>query len=162
MLEQIVTLLLWFCAIGTGLVAGLYFAFSTFVMGALSKIPAAHGISAMQSINTIILRSLFMPLFFGTTLASAALAAVALSRWDRAGAGPMLGAAIVYFFGMFICTVAFNVPLNNRLAAVSADSKEALPVWSRYLVEWTRWNHVRTVSSTMACGLFIAALLHVA
>jgi uncharacterized membrane protein len=59
---------------------------------------------------------------------------------------------------MFICTILFNVPLNNQLAAVSAQSSEALPVWSGYLSRWTRWNHVRTVASAIASGLFIAAL----
>jgi uncharacterized membrane protein len=158
MLEQVVSALLWFCAIGSGLVAGLFFAFSTFIMPALAKIAPPHGISAMQSINSTILRSLFMPVFFGTTLASAVLALAAVMQWDQPGILPMLSGALVYILGMFTCTAVFNVPLNNQLAAVSAQSSEALPVWSRYLSRWTRWNHVRTIASTVACSLFIAAL----
>ena len=159
MLELTLQLLLWFSAIGCGLVAGLFFAFSTFIMPALAKIAPAHGISSMQSINSTILRSLFMPVFFGTTLASAVLAVAALTQWGHAGALSTFLGALIYILGMFICTVAFNVPLNNQLAAVSAQSDEALPVWSRYLSRWTRWNHVRTIASTVACSLFIAALL---
>jgi uncharacterized membrane protein len=159
MLELTVQGLLWFSALGSGLVAGLFFAFSTFIMPALAKIAPPHGISAMQSINATILRSLFMPVFFGTTLASAVLAVAAVAQWDQPGILPMLSGALVYILGMFICTAVFNVPLNNQLAAVSAQSSEALPVWSRYLSRWTRWNHVRTIASTVACGLFIAALL---
>lgn len=159
MAEKMVTLLLWFCAIGSGLVAGLFFAFSTFIMAALAKIAPPAGISAMQSINSTILRSLFMPVFFGTTLASVVLAVAALMQWGQPGALPMLSGALIYILGMFICTVVFNVPLNNQLAAVSAQSDEALPIWSRYLSQWTRWNHVRTIASTVACSLFIAALL---
>src|SRR5262245_27289109 len=64
------TALLWFAAIGCGLLAGLYFAFSTFIMSALGRIQQVHGVSAMNSINSTILHSLFMPFFFGTTLAS--------------------------------------------------------------------------------------------
>jgi uncharacterized membrane protein len=49
----------------------------------------------------------------------------------------------------------FNVPLNDALAAAS---HETASLWARYLTDWTLWNHVRTVSSTAACALFIAAI----
>jgi uncharacterized membrane protein len=52
----------------------------------------------------------------------------------------------------------FNVPLNNALAAAEPASSEAASLWARYLADWTMWNHVRTVSSTVACALFIAAI----
>ena len=158
MTEYIFTTLLWFSALGTGLVAGVFFAFSTFIMTAFARIPEPHGISAMQSINSTILRSLFMPFFFGTALASVLLAGRALSRWDEPGAMAMLAAGSIYFVGMFLCTIFFNVPLNNVLAAVDPADAEAAPVWSRYLKIWTAWNHVRTVASTAACGLFITAI----
>jgi len=38
-------------ALGAGLNGGVFFAFSTFVMPALSRLPASQGIAAMQSIN---------------------------------------------------------------------------------------------------------------
>ena len=41
---------------------------------AAGSLPAAAGISAMNAINVDIVRSLFMPLFLGGTLAAAALA----------------------------------------------------------------------------------------
>lgn len=40
-------------ALGCGLVAGVFFAFSSFVMPALKRLPPAQGISAMQSINRL-------------------------------------------------------------------------------------------------------------
>jgi len=46
--------------------------------------PAAAGISAMNAINVDIVRSLFMPLFLGGTLAAAALAVMAILRWGEA------------------------------------------------------------------------------
>lgn len=158
MIQALVITTLWFCAVGCGLMAGLYFAFSTFIMTALERIPQAHGISAMQSINATILSSLFMPIFVGTTLASAALAALAIIRWSETGATAMLAAGVVYVIGMFVCTIVLNVPLNDALAAVDPGSAEAASVWSRYLKEWTFWNHVRTLTSTAACALYIAAI----
>jgi uncharacterized membrane protein len=50
-MQTLVTGLLWISAIGCGLLAGLYFAFSTFVMTALGRIDQAAGIAAMNSIN---------------------------------------------------------------------------------------------------------------
>jgi uncharacterized membrane protein len=150
--------LLWFSAIGCGLLAGVYFAFSTFIMTALGRIDQAHGVSAMSAINSTILHSLFMPLFFGTTLASLVLAVMTLFRWSAPGATAMLAGGLIYVAGMFLCTMFFNVPLNNALAAVDPASTEAASVWARYLNDWTRWNHVRTIASTAACALYIAAL----
>jgi uncharacterized membrane protein len=68
----------------------------------------------------------------------------------------MLLGGLIYIAGMFLCTMFFNVPLNNALAAANATS--AASVWSQYLKEWTMWNHVRTVSSTTACALYISAI----
>ena len=158
MMATIVTALLWFAAIGCGLLAGLYFAFSTFIMTALGRIEQAHGVSAMNSINATIVQSLFMPFFVGTTVVSLALAVVALFRWGEPGAAAMLAAGPIYVGGMFVCTMLFNVPLNNALAAVDPASTEAAPIWARYLKEWTFWNHVRTFACTIACALYITAI----
>jgi uncharacterized membrane protein len=156
--EIVVPILLWFAAIGCGLMAGLYFAFSTFIMGALGRIDQASGISAMNAINVDIVRSLFMPLFFGTTLVSAILAVLAVFRLGEPGAVAMLAGGVVYLMGMFVVTMMFNVPLNNALAAADPASADAASLWARYLKDWTFWNHVRTVASTAACALFIAAI----
>ncbi|WP_368562879.1 DUF1772 domain-containing protein [Pseudoxanthomonas sp. UTMC 1351] len=151
-------MLLWFNAIGCGLMAGLFFAFSTFIMKASGRIAPAAGIAAMNSINEVILRSLFMPLFWSTTVASAVLAVFAVAVWDEAGAKAVLAGGVVYLIGMFVCTLAIEVPLNNQLKS-AADSDSALPMWQRYLARWTQWNHVRTVSCTLSCALFIWALV---
>lgn len=158
-MHTVITALLWLSAIGCGLIAGLYFAFSTFVMTALGRLAPGHGAAAMISINETILRSLFMPLFFGTTIAGAALAALALLRWGERGAALMLAGGLIYLLGMFVCTIVFNVPLNNELARAGAGAGSA-EVWARYLKDWTLWNHVRTVASAMATVLFIVALTH--
>ena len=61
MLQISVTVLLWFSAIGCGLLAGLYFAFSAFIMTALGRIEQTAGIAAMNAINVAIVQSLFLP-----------------------------------------------------------------------------------------------------
>jgi len=149
------TLLLWVAALGSGLIAGVYFAFSAFIMPAFDRIDTAHAIAAMNAINATILRSLFMPLFFASSIISVLLTILAFMHWDEPGAGLMLLAGIIYFFGMFVCTVLFNVPLNNSLASLDPDTVNAYPVWSRYFKTWTNWNHLRTVSALATCVLCI-------
>ena len=58
-------------ALGSGLVAGLFFGFSTAVMKALARLPPAQGMKAMQDINVVILNPVFLAVFMGTALISA-------------------------------------------------------------------------------------------
>ena len=148
--------LLWFCALGCGLMAGLYFAFSAFIMRALEKLGPAAGAAAMNSMNTTILRSLFMPLFMLTSFGALTLATLGAFNWQRPGAWLWVAGGLTYFAGMFLVTMLFNVPLNNRLAASGPAVDD---IWRHYLVAWTRWNHVRTLTSLLAAALFTAALL---
>ncbi len=144
-------------AIACGLMAGVYFAFSGFVMTSLAALPRPQGIAAMQSINKVIVSSSFMPLFFGSTIASLALAVWGAARWGEAGSLPLLVGGLVYVVGMFVCTAVFNVPLNESLDAVDPGGVPAVESWSRYLRDWTRWNHLRTACSVLASGLFVVA-----
>ena len=131
---------------------------STFIMTAFDRIEPAEGVSAMNSINSTILQSLFMPFFYGTTIVSLVLVIVALSDWSEPGSLAMLVGGLVYIAGMTLCTIFFNVPLNNALDGTDPASVAAPSIWSHYLKAWTLWNHVRTISSTATCALYIAAI----
>src|SRR5262245_28114720 len=86
-------------ALGSGIMAGLFFAFSTFVMQALAKRPAPVGIAAMQSINATILNPIFFSVFFGTALLSLVLGLLALLGWNEAGSGWRCAGALLYLLG---------------------------------------------------------------
>ena len=139
--------LAWLMAVGAGLMAGVYLAFSVVIMKSLATLNSSRGIDAMNAINKVILETAFMPLFFGSSVI--ALMMIGLGLWFQSepGAGAMLAAGLVYFFGMFVSTAAFNVPLNNELAKVNGDGEEAQRIWQQYLTRWTRWNTSRTVWS---------------
>ena len=158
MRQVFTTGLLWISALGCGLMAGVYFAFSTFIMTSLGRLDQAAGIVAMNAINVDIVRSLFMPLFLGTTVAGAALVVMGALRLGEPGAISMIAGGGLYVIGMFVVTVVFNVPLNDALGAVQPSAPEAGAVWATYLKEWMFWNHVRTVASLGGCALFIVAL----
>lgn len=157
-MHTLVTALLWFAALGCALLGGVYFAFSAFVMRSLRD--AGHaGTVAMNSINRVILRSAFMPLFLGTTLASAALAVIGFMNLRDAIALCLIVGGLVYVAGMFGVTMLCNVPLNNALQNVTAESRTGTAIWNDYLRRWTRWNHVRTASCVAAAALYVFALL---
>ena len=133
----------------TGVVAGVFFAFSVFVIRALAQLPPEQGIAAMQRINVTVITPLFLGTFLGTVplLAAAAYAAYRATS----GATAWLAIAfVVYALGSVGVTIAFNVPRNNRLAALEATSNEATDYWPRYVEEWLLWNHVRCLASALA------------
>jgi uncharacterized membrane protein len=73
-------------ALGCGLVAGVFFAFSAFVMPALKRLKPAEGIAAMQAINVAAVTPAFMTVLFGTAAVCGALAVRALLAWDERSA----------------------------------------------------------------------------
>ncbi len=145
-------------ALGAGLIAGAFFAFSSFVMRALGRRPAPEAIAAIQSINIVVVNPLFLGVFMGTAVLAVALAILAWLDGTVAGVDYLLGASALYVIGTFGVTVTCNVPLNNQLAAVHPASDAGAALWSRYLKQWVLWNHVRTVAATLACAGFILAL----
>lgn len=157
-MNHLVIILLWFSVLGCGVLAGVYFTFSGFVMAALGRLEPAAAVAAMVSINRTILRSAFMPLFLATTGSAVALAVLTPFHWDEPETLPMLVGGLIYVTGMFTCTVAFNLPLNDALAEADPKGPGAGAAWARYRRDWTRWNHVRTASAAIATACFVAAL----
>lgn len=137
-------------AVGSGLIAGLLLAFSNTVMKALTRIPPEHGMAAMQQVNVIIINPLFMLVFLGTALLCALLVLHSLLHWKSPAAIWLLIGAVFYLVGTFGVTIAFNVPLNNMLAASEASAAKAAEVWPGYVAQWLRWNHLRVLMSFAA------------
>jgi uncharacterized membrane protein len=147
-----------FSALGCGLIAGVFFAFSVFVMSALARLQPAQGIVAMQSINIRVLNPLFLGVFMGTAAICLALAISALLKWQQPGAAFLLAGSLLYLVGTFGVTIVFNVPLNDALAPLEPSNADAAQLWAGYVTNWTAWNHVRTVAALAATASFILAL----
>ena len=145
-------------ALGSGLMAGLFFAFSTSVMSALGRLPPSGGIAAMQAINVTIINPVFLGVFLGTAVLSALLVAAALLGWAPGAMAALLAGGVLYLAGCILVTMSLNVPLNNALAAVNPASSEGAAFWTRYLSTWTLWNHVRMLACLAATAAFALAL----
>ncbi|MCM6763791.1 DUF1772 domain-containing protein [Rathayibacter sp. ZW T2_19] len=124
--------------VGSGLVAGVYTAFSTMVVPALRRRDPVDAAAVMIGINRAAERGPFLLLFSGTAVAAAALGVSALVRSDGAD-----GAVAAASLASTAITVAVNVPLNRRLERDPAS-------WSAYARTWTAWNSVRALAAAAA------------
>ena len=160
MSDGLLRVLILISALGCGLVGGIFFAFSNFVMKALDRLPPAQGIAAMQSINVTVINPPFMTAFFGTAAACVILTISSLLSWHRAGGVFLLVGSLLYLFGTILVTIVFNVPRNDALAAVDPASAEGARLWAGYVSGWTAWNHVRTTAALAAAAALAIALRH--
>lgn len=159
MSNTLVIALLAVTGLGAGVMTGVYFTFSAFVIKALGDAGPVQAVNAMNHINRVILRSAFMPLFFGSTGFAVLLAVAGVALWSTPAGPWMFAAGVLYCLGMFGCTALFNVPLNNELQSVpGASPAQAEEAWTRYARMWTRWNHVRTLASASACAICLGLL----
>jgi len=159
MLSSALFVLTFIAALGTALVAGIFYAFSTSVMRALGNLAPAEGIAAMQSINVAVFNVWFMGAMFGTAAICLVLAIGSFLAWHQTGAAYILAGSALYLAGTILVTVVFNVPLNDALAATNAASADGSKIWARYLSDWTWWNHVRSAAALAAAAFFITALI---
>jgi uncharacterized membrane protein len=145
-------------ALGCGLNAGVFFAFSTFVMAGLRRLSPAQGMAAMQSINVTAVTPAFMTALFGTALACVAVIVAGVITFDDSFGPYLVGGGAAYLVGTVGLTGAYHVPRNNLLAGLDPATAEGQRYWARYLAEWTSWNHVRTAAALAAAGALTVAL----
>jgi uncharacterized membrane protein len=94
--------------IGCALITGVFFAFSTFVMNALSRLQPAQGIAAMQSINITAINPLFMTALFGTAATCLLLSVSTLSKLSQPDAVYLLVGSLLYLIGAVGVTIALS------------------------------------------------------
>lgn len=153
------SLVLLAATLTTGLMAGLYFAFSVAVMPGLAKGGDRTLVEAMQRINVAILNGWFT-LAFGGALVLGVVAAV----MHRGGAGrpalPWIIAGVALYAVSLVITMGFSVPLNDRLAGAGDPGRihDLAAVRARFESAWVHWNVARTVVSTAALGCLAWAM----
>lgn len=158
-LEPLIRMLAFLAVLGSGLVAGIFYAFSTFVMKALDRLPHAQGVAAMQSINVTVLNHWFLAVFVGTGVLSLVAMGAATLRWNEPGMLPLFLGGGLYLAGSFLVTILCNVPRNQVLASLRPDDPRIADAWAGYMTGWTRWNHIRVAASLAACACFVLAIV---
>lgn len=133
--------------IGAGVVAGVYFAFATFVMPGLRRAPASSAISAFNGINKAAPASpLFMLVLFGTGIVSVLLMIWGFGHRDDPTAVWLLVGAALYIVSLLV-TAMYHVPHNEQLMKVDPHGAGAAATWAQFYSAWMGWNWVRTVTA---------------
>lgn len=156
--RDLLSVLLLAACVAAGLTGGVFFAFSTFVMDALRRLPPREAVAAMQAINVAAVRVPFLALFVGGTAVAVTAGAMAALDREAPGAALAMAGAALLALGSFGVTAAANVPRNDALARVAPDGPDAAAAWAAFLAGWMPWNHVRTVACLLAAAAFAAAL----
>jgi uncharacterized membrane protein len=149
------------CAIAIlfgGIVSGIFFAFSDFIMKSLATIPPASAVDAMTEINRKVYRSIFIVGIWSVALLSAVLIyAGALHTHSPASTWLIAGGAI-YIAGVIAVSFLFNIPMNHKLESAASSSTQSPNYWNSYRTNWTRWNHVRSGSAATSTLCFLVAI----
>lgn len=150
---------LFVTALLCSLVAGFLFAFAVVVMPGIKKLDDAAFIRAFQVIDGVIQKNqpIFVTVWLGSIVAvvtSSVLGLWVLTGWHLALQVLVL---LVYLLGVQLPTFAINIPMNNRLQALSFEGLNAAALYAARVSfehRWNRWNRFRAV----LCTLVTAAL----
>jgi len=140
--------------ITTGLIAGLFFAFTYSVMPGLAQTTDRTFVEAMQRINVAIVNGWFLSCFLGALVFG--IVATAFNFGNGAVFGWALAGTVCYVATLII-TVRFNIPLNDALPAAVPDDPGAIR--RQFEAPWIRWNLLRVVTSLGAFGCLVGALV---
>ncbi len=155
-------LILFACGLAVivcGLVSGVFLAFSDFIMKSLAAASPDSGIESMQLINRKVYGSVFLILLMGMAALSLVLSGYAYQRMSGSASGWIVVGGAIYFIGVFLVTIVFNVPMNKRLDMMDLAAAETATYWSTYVPTWTFWNHIRTFSAAVSSACFLIACL---
>ena len=152
-----------YACLGIGLssafVAGVFLAFSDFIMRALISANPIGAIECMQEINVKVLRSVFLTTFFALVPAMIGVSVISVLKMEGGVKSLVLAGTFIYLGTVILVTIIGNVPMNEKLAHMPPSSPDTISYWRRYGLGWTKLNHVRTIGSFVTAVCFILAAL---
>jgi uncharacterized membrane protein len=161
LLSTVRIILLGGATLATGLVAGVFYAYSVSVDPGLAAQSDSSYVATMQEINERIQNPLFFASFFGAVLFLLAALVVHLPRLRSGRFLLILLACVLYIGGGFLLTAFINVPMNDQLATVDSEAPARALSQAREAYEgpWDFWNGVRTIFSTLSFVALTGACL---
>lgn len=137
--------------ITTGLMAGLFFAFTFAIMPALRGADDRTFVDVMQRINVSILNPVFLSVFTGGLIITIVAGALHLGADDRSSL-PWIIAGLVLYGAVLMITGRFNVPMNDKLDAAGDPNAitDLAAVREDFESPWVAWNVVRTIANIAA------------
>jgi uncharacterized membrane protein len=145
----------------TGLIAGVFYAYSVSVNLGLAVQPDASYVATTNAITHKIENPLFFASFLGAVLFLILALALHLRRPRSGRFWLVVLACALYIGGGFLLTMFVNAPMSYQLAAVDPDAPARVLAEARDAYEgpWNFWNDVRAVLSSLAFVILVGACL---
>lgn len=145
------------------LTAGFLFAFAVVAMPGIGKLNDRSFIRAFQVMDRIIQNNqpLFMVVWLGSVLALIGAVSLGFRQVDGSGLFLLLAALLNYMLGVQLPTAIINIPLNNRIQAVSVDELDdagAKAARNAFESRWNRWNVFRTIFACLTSAILMFQL----
>jgi uncharacterized membrane protein len=157
--ERWVSWMTIFTIVGVGVIAGIFFVFSAFIMQVLDDRPPTEAVTTMQAMNhRMENHGLFLTLFTATSLTAVVLAVYALVSMEGQARIWLIVGGVTYAVGGFLITAAYHIPRNEKMNEMDANAADVGTRWSDYLSEWLPAHHIRTVLAIVALFSFAMAL----
>jgi uncharacterized membrane protein len=138
--------------------AGIFFTWSNAVKPGIGKLNDIDYLSALQSMNRVILNSLFLIVFIGTIISVALVPVFHFHFYPKNIFWLLILIVIIYLVGVFSVTVFGNIPLNEildkrNLSVMNPNDLSLL----RDSIEnrWNNFNLIRSISSALSFLLLI-------
>lgn len=141
-----------------GIVSGIFFAFSDFIMKSLASISETGAINAMTEINRRVYRSIFIIGIWAVALLGALLIYAGAFHTEPAVSIWLIAGGSIYIIGVVAASFLFNIPMNHKLESLGSNDPKSSNYWKHYLTTWTRWNHIRSGSATISTACYFVAL----
>lgn len=145
----------------TGLIAGVFAAWSNAIMPGLNDVDDRAFVTAFRALDDAINNPLFLG-GFTVALPLIGLAAVLHRGADQRVVQRWVGAALVLYLMAVVITFGVHEPLNEKFRTAAEPTSGAEFAAARAQLDeakWTAWNTARALTSTIAFGCLAWALV---
>ena len=156
------TIILALAILLTGLMAGIFFTWSNAVKPGIGKLSDIEYLTALQSMNRVILNNAFKIIFLGAIIAVALVPIFYFNLYPRNIFWLFVFTLVIYWIGVFGVTVSGNIPLNEILDKTNLESitSEEIKILRKSIeVKWNNFNLIRCISSGITFILLIVSFL---
>lgn len=146
----------------TGLMAGIFLTWTNAVTPGIGRLDDKAYLSALQSMNRVIINPLFYVVFIVPIISMPISTAINFGSKGIYDFKLLLAATLIYWTGAFFVTIFGNIPLNEILEHTPLEklSVEELSVLrDKIEIKWNDFNLIRTIFSFISFALLILSLI---
>jgi len=156
------TIILALAILLTGLMAGIFFTWSNAVKPGIGKLSDIEYLTALQSMNRVILNNAFKIIFLGAIIVVALVPVFYFNLYPKNIFWLFVFTLVIYWIGVFGVTVSGNIPLNEILDKTNLESitsEEIKTLRKSIEVKWNNFNLIRCISSAITFLILIVSFL---